>query len=466
MRPPAARTRFTSSSGGRDRPGCATPDASDRPPHGPPRVRATRRRARRTASVVPAGRPPRSEPRRDGDGVLMLAEHRLDALRRHGEPCDAGPDGRRQRPRLRTATRFARMRITCSAASAGSWPGGADLLGAPAGLDARAARASGRRARRGGGREGAARSRPARAGRGASRTAPIRGHRSTSAAASASRPSAARNGSADEASHRRQRLQPVVDPGAQHVHLADASRARARATGARGATTSPTPNRGHRRTCAGPSAACGWRPASGGPPRGPGPRPRRARRERAVGSTPRGRPGRPPRPSAVVDHDDVGGGRGRARRHERARSSASRRNYDVRLGPRLRLRLRPAVAAELPREHVVAGVTSKISSRRAFSAGSRTSVHALHPVVEVARHEVRGPDEVPRLLARAEPEDPRVLEVAADDRTHADPLRQPGDPRPQAADAADDEFDLRAPAATPRRARRSSPGRPASSSSS
>ena len=44
----------------------------------------------------------------------------------------------------------------------------------------------------------------------------------------------------------------------------------------------------------------------------------------------------------------------------------------------------------------------------------------------------------------AEPEDPRVLEVAADDRAHRDALRQAGHAGPQAADAAHDEVDARA----------------------
>ena len=45
-------------------------------------------------------------------------------------------------------------------------------------------------------------------------------------------------------------------------------------------------------------------------------------------------------------------------------------------------------------------------------------------------------------VAVAEAEDAGVLEEAADDRLDADALRQAGDARPQAADAAHDQVDL------------------------
>src|SRR6185312_6755492 len=45
-------------------------------------------------------------------------------------------------------------------------------------------------------------------------------------------------------------------------------------------------------------------------------------------------------------------------------------------------------------------------------------------------------------MAVAEAEDAAVLEEAADDALYADALRQAGDARAEAADAADDEVDL------------------------
>ena len=66
--------------------------------------------------------------------------------------------------------------------------------------------------------------------------------------------------------------------------------------------------------------------------------------------------------------------------------------------------------------------------------------------VEVPLHEVGRADVVlDRLLARAaEGEDARVLQIAPDDRAHADVLGHARHARPQRAPGAHDEVDLRA----------------------
>ena len=66
----------------------------------------------------------------------------------------------------------------------------------------------------------------------------------------------------------------------------------------------------------------------------------------------------------------------------------------------------------------------------------------LDAAVEVARHQVGGADSTAARGAAPEAEDARVLEVAAQDRAHADPLGQPRHAGPQAADAAHDQVDL------------------------
>ena len=87
--------------------------------------------------------------------------------------------------------------------------------------------------------------------------------------------------------------------------------------------------------------------------------------------------------------------------------------------------------------------TARISSRRAAQGGIGDRRRGLHPAIEVPRHQVGRPDVVVDApLRRAEAEDPRVLEVAADERAHADRLRQPGEAGSQAADAAHDQVDL------------------------
>src|SRR5262249_3356447 len=56
-------------------------------------------------------------------------------------------------------------------------------------------------------------------------------------------------------------------------------------------------------------------------------------------------------------------------------------------------------------------------------------------------HEIGAADEHRRVAAVLEPEDARVLEEAPDDGTNGDAIADARDPRPQAADAADDEID-------------------------
>ena len=65
----------------------------------------------------------------------------------------------------------------------------------------------------------------------------------------------------------------------------------------------------------------------------------------------------------------------------------------------------------------------------------------LDAAVEVAVHQVGGADPRDRLAAVLEVHDPAVLEVAAEDRAHADGLRQPGYAGPDGADAADQQLD-------------------------
>ncbi len=86
--------------------------------------------------------------------------------------------------------------------------------------------------------------------------------------------------------------------------------------------------------------------------------------------------------------------------------------------------------------------TSMISSSRSLSAGSTTSATHSTRSIQVPRHQVRRPDEVPGIVALAEPEDARVFEEAADDRSDADSFGQTGDPGLQAADPPDDQVDV------------------------
>src|SRR5579862_1441133 len=70
----------------------------------------------------------------------------------------------------------------------------------------------------------------------------------------------------------------------------------------------------------------------------------------------------------------------------------------------------------------------------------------LDPEIEITRHPVgRGDEDLGfgrgQAMARAETDDPRMLEVPADDAADDDIVGKPRNSRPQATDAADDEHD-------------------------
>src|SRR5690606_18244309 len=71
--------------------------------------------------------------------------------------------------------------------------------------------------------------------------------------------------------------------------------------------------------------------------------------------------------------------------------------------------------------------------------GLGESHERLDAAVEVAVHHVGAADVDLRVAVVLEPEHAGVLEVAAEDRTHPDRLAEPGHPRTDGADAADDE---------------------------
>jgi hypothetical protein len=90
-----------------------------------------------------------------------------------------------------------------------------------------------------------------------------------------------------------------------------------------------------------------------------------------------------------------------------------------------------------------ARLVARISSRRRQRSADSIGATNLDPPVEIARHQVRRADEVAPPPGRtAEAEDARVLEEAAHQRAHPDPLGQPGNARAQAADAAHQPVDL------------------------
>ena len=69
----------------------------------------------------------------------------------------------------------------------------------------------------------------------------------------------------------------------------------------------------------------------------------------------------------------------------------------------------------------------------------------LDPSIEITGHEVGRTDVGDGTGTRSMTEvvDPRMLEIATDDGSHPDGLRQAGNTRTQTADAADDEIDAR-----------------------
>ena len=105
-----------------------------------------------------------------------------------------------------------------------------------------------------------------------------------------------------------------------------------------------------------------------------------------------------------------------------------------------------AVGLEAPRQRVVGEVELEDLVEPRAQPAIGDAQHRFDPAVEVARHHVGRSDHVLGVVATglAESEDPRVLEEAADDRAHGDPLGQAGNARAQAADAAHDDVDARA----------------------
>ena len=102
------------------------------------------------------------------------------------------------------------------------------------------------------------------------------------------------------------------------------------------------------------------------------------------------------------------------------------------------------VGAEIPRLHVVRRAHVEALDEPRAHGGVLDGHHHLDPAMEVARHPV-GAGEVHLVLAAVgELEHAPVLEVAVDQRAHLDGLGDLGDPRPQAADAADEQRDLHA----------------------
>ena len=68
----------------------------------------------------------------------------------------------------------------------------------------------------------------------------------------------------------------------------------------------------------------------------------------------------------------------------------------------------------------------------------------LHPAAEVPGHQVRRRDEILRVRPPAKDVDSGVLQIPPDDAGDLNVLRLVQHPRPQAADAADNELDLNA----------------------
>ena len=110
----------------------------------------------------------------------------------------------------------------------------------------------------------------------------------------------------------------------------------------------------------------------------------------------------------------------------------------------------------LARRQVPLASSSQASTSSASSASSTLAEarcerrildrgHHLDPPIQIARHQVGRSDREDRPARVApEAEDPGMLEESSHDRTDPDPIRQARDPRPQAADAPDDQIDLRA----------------------
>jgi len=70
--------------------------------------------------------------------------------------------------------------------------------------------------------------------------------------------------------------------------------------------------------------------------------------------------------------------------------------------------------------------------------------HGFHPAVEVARHPVSRAEVKLFIASVGEVKQARMLEKPADDADDSDPITDPRNSGPQAADATDDQIDLHA----------------------
>ena len=115
----------------------------------------------------------------------------------------------------------------------------------------------------------------------------------------------------------------------------------------------------------------------------------------------------------------------RSPRHERALEG------EVRVAAATRPR---AVRAQVPRRRIGDGPLEEAPQPRAVP-GIVDADEDLDPSVEVAMHHVGAPDPDLVVLAVAEAVDPRVLEEAAQDAAHPDPIAHPAHTGTQRADA-------------------------------
>ena len=102
----------------------------------------------------------------------------------------------------------------------------------------------------------------------------------------------------------------------------------------------------------------------------------------------------------------------------------------------------PAVGLQFPRVGLVAEGVVEDAHQSLLNVGVVDGHDHLHPTVQVALHQVGRADPHPQRAAvdATEAEDPRVLEVPADDGADPDRLGQPGHPGPKAAPAPDDQI--------------------------
>src|SRR6185369_1659070 len=100
-----------------------------------------------------------------------------------------------------------------------------------------------------------------------------------------------------------------------------------------------------------------------------------------------------------------------------------------------------AVGGEVEAGRTVAGVQIEHPGQLGLGGDVGHLDQGFDPAIQVAVHQVGRADPVLLVAVVAEPDHPRMLQEAADDRAHPDVLRQPRYPRAQGADAAHDEID-------------------------